>query len=385
MKIKCEFCGAMLDDTQERCPACGAPNKNVRRSSGDQPLTVAELKQWYQSKGLPDESVTRFFIGKDVREPRAFGIYYEESTGNFVVYKNKASGERVVRYRGTDEAYAVNELFQRLKEEIIQQKMLNVQKSQAALSGAKTAEKAKTSQAGERAKGCLGNFLALLTIGGIITVCFFVFLVVLGLFLTRNDPSTGYYTYSNTDYYYSSTDYGGLNWFRYSSSDGEWEGPLTLDAVPDELETRKQSKAYYLQEKWDPALQCSDFLDSTFAKDIQMGARTESGYYRCDSGFYYHLTGIYDDDWYYYSDDTWQSLDYGSLPESLQRPSTARDFYYTPTWDAETQLTDFEDSDAYREAVQNASGETQSDSDSDFNWDSNDSWDSGDTDWDSDW
>ena len=383
MKIKCEFCGAMLDDTQERCPACGAPNKNVRRSSGDQPLTIEELKQWYQSKGLPDESVTRFFIGKDVREPRAFGIYYEEATGNYVVYKNKASGERAVRYRGTDQAYAVNELFQRLKEEIIQQKMHNVEKHQAALSDTKAAKSSDASKTGERAKGCLGNFLALLTIGGIITLCFFAFLVVLGLFLTRNDPSTGYYTYSNASFYYSSTDYSGLNWFRYSSADREWEGPLTLDAVPDELETRKESKPYYLQEKWDPTLPCSNFLDSVCAKDIQMGSRTESGYYHCDSAFYYHLTGVYDDDWYYYDDDTWQSIDYAALPESLQRPSLAQDFYYTPVWDSETQLTDFEDSPLYQTETQTEEGRT--DSDSDFNWDSDDSWDSGDTDWDSDW
>lgn len=129
MKIKCEFCGTMMDDTQSVCPSCGAPNRNVRRSSGDQPLTIEELRQWYEGKGLPPEEVTRFFIGKDIREPKAFGIYYEEDTGNYVVYKNKASGERSVRYRGTDQAYAVNELFQRLKQEIIQQKMLNVKKT----------------------------------------------------------------------------------------------------------------------------------------------------------------------------------------------------------------------------------------------------------------
>ena len=117
------------------------------------------------------------------------------------------------------------------------------------------------------------------------------------------------------------------------------------------------------------------------------GGRTESGYYHCGSGYYYHLTGIYDDDWYYYDDDTWQSVDYAALPEQLQHPSAAQDFYYTPVWDAETQLTDFEDTPLYQQIVQTEPGETeaQTRSDSDFNWDSNDSWDSGDTDWDSDW
>ena len=120
MKVKCDFCGTMMNDTESVCPSCGAPNASVRRSSGDQPLTIEELKKWYESKGLPPENVTRFFIGKNVKEPKAFGIYFEEASGNYIVYKNKASGERAVRYRGTDQAYAVNELFQRLKQEITQ-------------------------------------------------------------------------------------------------------------------------------------------------------------------------------------------------------------------------------------------------------------------------
>lgn len=204
MKVKCEFCGTMMDDTQSVCPSCGAPNRNVRRSSGDQPLTIEELRQWYEGKGLPPEEVTRFFIGKDIREPKAFGIYYEEDTGNYVVYKNKASGERSVRYRGTDQAYAVNELFQRLKQEIIQQKMLNVKKRQEGTD-------AQRVKAGKRAKGLLGNLLMIVGIIGAIAVCFTVVLTVYGLILTRNDPLEGYYAYNNTDYYYSGGSYSGLN------------------------------------------------------------------------------------------------------------------------------------------------------------------------------
>ena len=382
MKIKCEFCGTMMDDALSACPSCGAPNKNVRRSTDDQPLTLEELRQWYESKGLPPEEVTRFFIGKDVREPKAFGIYYEEDTGNYVVYKNKASGERSVRYRGTDQAYAVNELFQRLKQEIIQQKMLNVKKRQGE-------NGAQPTKAGKRAKGFLGNLAVIAGVIGVAAAGFFAFLLVFGLFLTRNDPSAGYYTYDNTSYYYSDESYGGLNWFRYSASAHDWQGPLGLDAVPDALETKKEAKPYYLRKNWTSELPCSDFQDSICARDIQAGGRTESGYYHCGSGYYYHLTGIYDDDWYYFDDDTWQSVAYEVLPEQLQHPSAAQDFYYTPVWDAETQLTDFEDTPIYQQMIQTEPGETETqtrtDSDSDFNWDSNDSWDSDDTDWDSDW
>ena len=65
MKIKCEYCDSMFDDTLENCPACGAPNANVRRSTSDQPTTIGGLMAWYDSKGLPGPEVTRFFIGQE--------------------------------------------------------------------------------------------------------------------------------------------------------------------------------------------------------------------------------------------------------------------------------------------------------------------------------
>ena len=54
---------------------------------------------------MPPEETTRFFIGKNTKEPKAFGIY--EENGIFVVYKNKANGQRAIRYQGTDEAYVL--------------------------------------------------------------------------------------------------------------------------------------------------------------------------------------------------------------------------------------------------------------------------------------
>ena len=196
MKVKCDFCGTMMNDTESVCPSCGAPNASVRRSSGDQPLTIEELKKWYESKGLPPENVTRFFIGKNVREPKAFGVYFEEESGNYIVYKNKASGERAVRYRGTDQAYAVNELFQRLKQEITQQKMRNVRQA-AGGTGGKRDPKADLVESGKTlGKGCIGCLVFI--VGSVAAI--FVLMIVLGLFLMRNDPSGGYYTYDNTCY-----------------------------------------------------------------------------------------------------------------------------------------------------------------------------------------
>lgn len=120
-KIICDYCGSYIDSTDEKCPNCGAVNSGFQRAAKDTPTTIEELKSWYAAKKLPPENVTRFFIGKDVKEARAFGIY-KDSDGDFIVYKNKADGTRAVRYEGKDEAYAVNEIYLKLKAEILQQK-----------------------------------------------------------------------------------------------------------------------------------------------------------------------------------------------------------------------------------------------------------------------
>lgn len=99
------------------------------RSTADQPLTIEEFKEWYKSKGLPPYEKTRFFIGEDYKEPCAYGIYKDVS-GKVTVYLNTNTGARKVRYEGSDEAYGVNELFQRLKKEIIEQKELALKKRQ---------------------------------------------------------------------------------------------------------------------------------------------------------------------------------------------------------------------------------------------------------------
>ena len=78
------------------------------------PKTIQELKDFCDSKGMPLEKM-RFFIGKDFREPCAFGIYKDGSW--YVVYKNKDNGSRAVRYHGPDEAYAVKEIYLKLLDE----------------------------------------------------------------------------------------------------------------------------------------------------------------------------------------------------------------------------------------------------------------------------
>ena len=157
------------------------------------PRTIEELKAWYVSHHLPPEDVTRFFIGKDVREPRAFGIYRDGDC--FVVYKNKDDGSRAVRYHGPDEGYAVNELYLRLKQEIANQKGRN-------------GEKRPVDKKKERR-----NMIIALSI--------FVAAVLVLLFLDSFNPDDGYYNYHNRWYYYGSS-----NWYVYED---DWV-PYNADA-----------------------------------------------------------------------------------------------------------------------------------------------------------
>ena len=129
MKIKCDYCGSEVDGSLSNCPNCGGV-LNIVRTASEAPKTIDELKAWYKERNLPDESITRFFIGKDIKEPKAFGIY-KNNNGDYVVYKNKSDGTRAVRYQGADEEYAVNELYQRLRSEIADQKENGKQKSTA--------------------------------------------------------------------------------------------------------------------------------------------------------------------------------------------------------------------------------------------------------------
>ena len=121
MKINCAYCGSLMDEFDNRCENCGDVN-SAFRVQDDKLHTIEQLKQWYDSNGLPPEKITRFFIGKDCKEARAFGIYRDDSINGFVVYKNNSKGERTVRYSGGDEDYAVGELYAKLSEAVAIQK-----------------------------------------------------------------------------------------------------------------------------------------------------------------------------------------------------------------------------------------------------------------------
>ena len=113
----CKYCGSVVSSADKHCPNCGAPNEGYVVNTEKQvfmPKTIEELKEYCAERGMPLLKM-RFFIGEDYRRPKAFGIYRDG--GDFIVYKNKANGQRAIRYQGPNEAFAVNELFLKLLDE----------------------------------------------------------------------------------------------------------------------------------------------------------------------------------------------------------------------------------------------------------------------------
>ena len=220
------------------------PSKQPSKQASKQPLTIEELRQWYIDRHLPPENVTRFFIGKNIREPKAFGIY-KDANGNFVVYKNKANGERAVRYQGRDEAFAVGELLNRLKEEILRRKSKSavpstgngsdaayLQHGHDGSSQRSAATSTSNSSAIENLRdGCIlgaGNLRDGCSTGGSRKGCFLggIIAAVLALFIGifGNSVPNGYYQYNDNYYYHL-----GSAWYIYNALTSEWAPTASLD------------------------------------------------------------------------------------------------------------------------------------------------------------
>lgn len=238
MKIKCDWCGSWINDFDQVCPNCGGVNNNYNRHANGVPQTIEELKAWAKEMNLPLDDM-RTFIGEDYKGAKAFGIYKDETDGTFVVYKNKEDGTRAVRYKGTDEAYAVNELYQKMKERVA------VQKAHKQPKTAQPAHNTQTTAQKKSYKKATRLLFSVMLIGML-----FIF-VTTAFDLAGNRPSTGYYTYGNQNYYY----YHG-NWY-------EWENDSWRYA-PDESWMDSDYENYYDSYSYDSGSDYEDFQDSSY-------------------------------------------------------------------------------------------------------------------------
>lgn len=328
MQIKCEWCNGFMDDSMETCPNCGAPNKNIKRMADGTPKTIEQLKAWYSQKGLPPYNVTRFFIGENVNERRAFGIYREGD--RFIVYKNKDNGQRAIRYQGTDEAYAVNEIYLKLKAEILNQKRL--------------------SDVGAGGRGGMGNASESSGCKGCLTKAG----MYIGIFLA---------------------------FIGFAGAGAIGIAVVAAIAIGIYVLLSKMN----LSQRAKRITIISIIVLAILIPVLFVVIRSwNNGYYTYDGTTYYKD----DDDWYYYdtySNDWYDSYDY-SATGAIE--SNYDNYYSGSSYGWNSDYTDFSDSDAYDEKYNSSSYDSDwsfSDWDSDYDWDSGSSWDSGGSDWGSDW
>lgn len=228
MKIQCEYCGQMIPETEQNCPYCGAVNQKVRRAAYGVPATMQELLAYCEAHHLPLRDM-RVFIGEDYRGARAFGIYRDDNTGNFIVYKNKQDGTRAIRYEGNDEAYAVNELYLKIKERV------SIQKAH---------------QRPHKSTKLSGYLMKSFTFQAIIFTM--VLLLILG-FWKISGPNKGYYIYQSDTYYYDSS-----TWYEWDIDDSQW-APSSADS-----ELKKNYEDYYQSRSWSEEYGADDFTDSAY-------------------------------------------------------------------------------------------------------------------------
>ena len=244
----CERCQKPLPDGEQVCPECGFAQEQGGIVLTRIPTTIEELREFCEEQGMPLEKM-RFFIGEDYQEPKAFGIFRDES-GDFVVYKNKADGSRAVRYHGPDEAYAVRELYEKLKSEV---ELRN--------GGGVSGSRGMNQSSKRFVKAVLAFIIVVWLIVG--TSLFFAF---------RNTPRRGYYRYHDTEYYYLD------NWYYYDTNYDNW---YEVDDVPEAFE--ESYRDYYDGESHKDSYDSWDFSETDYYDDYDWSS-SSSSYDSWDSG-----------------------------------------------------------------------------------------------------
>ena len=244
---ECPVGGTAVRSDESQCPCCGEEN--------EAPKTIEELKEYCENRGMP-LSRMRFFIGDNYEKPKAFGIY--EDGGRYIVYKNKANGERATRYSGPDEAYAVGELFRKLLDECYKRDIYP---------DGRPAETVPCSVVAGTAGGASrngkqmsrGKIAALI----VLILCVITLICIFSTFdWSFRSYENGYYKL-NDSYYLKKGSY----WFFGGSSD--W---YSRNGSPSE-------SVVYLGRDYDPEWGVIEFEQSEKGKNYQAGQHSDSNIY----------------------------------------------------------------------------------------------------------
>ena len=256
------------------------------------PRTIEELKQWYIDRNLPSESVTRFFIGSNYIGAKAFGIYKDEMTDKFVVYKNKADGSRSIRYEGMNEEYAVNELYKKLKSEIYNQKNNNSNNYRSNRNYINDDNYYRDQgiyfdnyNSGREYRG---RSIQLGSLRGVIII--YIIIIILVCLWAMSRPRRGYYRF-NDDYYY----YQSGSWYMYDDEYNSWDYTIVSDTFKDNCSD------YYSSRNYSYSYGIGDFKDSVH---YESSSSYSDDY---DSDYDYDYDYDYDSDYDWDSSSSWDS------------------------------------------------------------------------------
>lgn len=169
--------------------------------------SIEDINELAARYGMPLERM-RFFIGVNNTEPKCFGIYQDDA-GYWVVYKNKANGEKAIRYRGRDEAEACQIIWDKIEDEIRQRKKdadwwqhqhdLATDSEYAAEYEREMEKRVLRPNYGTRKKKKKASPMTIaVTTAAIVTLL----AGSLGVFSSASHPHTGYYTHNDDLFYY---------------------------------------------------------------------------------------------------------------------------------------------------------------------------------------
>ncbi len=270
--------------------------------------SIQDILQLASQYGMPLERM-RFFIGVNNTEPKCFGIYQDDA-GYWVVYKNKANGERAVRYRGRDEAEASQIIWDKIEEEIKKRKKEKDwwQHQQDLANDPEYAEEYERElenrvlkpRYGTRRNQPKNKMKTVMTSVFIIAMLASAAAGLSGRIRHSSRPSSGYYTHDSELYYYQYP-----SWYIWDSYAGDWD-TYDYDAYYDnDWHDWNYDGRYYVYEGEDDnyySFQNSDYFNS------YSSSSSSSSDYDSDWSSDWDSSWDSDDDYDYdYSD--WDSSD----------------------------------------------------------------------------
>jgi len=192
--------------------------------------SIQEIRDIAYRENMPLETM-RFFIGVETYESRCYGIYHDYYTEEFVVYKNKADGTHVERYRGKNEEEAAQIIYDKMLEEIRQRIPRNN-------SGKGTGRSKKPKN-------------GLIRIG--VICCIIAFVVVAFQFISGSENSRhrqGYYVIDDDVYYYQSNHWYYFDdyyddWYEYHDYGDDWYDYYVDDYYFEDADNYFYNSSYY--------------------------------------------------------------------------------------------------------------------------------------------